>query len=467
MTTTKAVTAGSLEHMDPHTLIVETNVRTVAPLDDGFVASIRENGVLTPILAWPDADGGVQVRAGQRRTLAAREAGVATVPVYVVDASDEDTARRIIEQLIENDQREALTDADRIQAWRALELEGLSATAIAKRTGTKRDRVKTGLAVAANGTATALLQGEGGLTLDQAATLLEFDGDAETVSDLSDIAVSDPGYFPVAVERARQEKAAREAKEKVEREEAAKGHRIVDERPTWGDAPHPVRILRTADGNPVEVEAIQGKAGVAVYVGTYYGGQARAEYFVDDPAALGYTVREAAYSGSTPAAQSGPMTEEQKAERKQLIARNKEWDAAETVRREWVAQFLARKTLPKNTQTVIATGFANATWRIADGVRGGSATAKTFLGIGDQHDRDALGEYLTAHPNRATHVTLAVVLGGIEGNTDRNTWRNPTADTAWYLRTLQDWGYTLCSVERIAAMLTDADTEAEAVTEAA
>lgn len=76
-------------------------------------------GVLTPILAWRDADGGVRVRAGQRRTLAAREAGVATVPVYVVDANDEDTARRIIEQLIENDHREALSDGDSIQAWRA------------------------------------------------------------------------------------------------------------------------------------------------------------------------------------------------------------------------------------------------------------------------------------------------------------------------------------------------------------
>lgn len=62
----------------------------------------------------------MHVRASQRRTLAAREAGIATVPVYGVDASDDDTARRIVEQLIENDQREPLTDDDRIQAWRAL-----------------------------------------------------------------------------------------------------------------------------------------------------------------------------------------------------------------------------------------------------------------------------------------------------------------------------------------------------------
>lgn len=53
----------------------------VAPLDAGFIDSIRENGVLTPILTWRGEDGGVHVRAGQRRTVAAREAGAATVPV--------------------------------------------------------------------------------------------------------------------------------------------------------------------------------------------------------------------------------------------------------------------------------------------------------------------------------------------------------------------------------------------------
>jgi ParB family chromosome partitioning protein len=40
--------------------------------------------VLIPIAAVRDADGQqVRVRSGQRRTLAAREAGLSTVPVYV------------------------------------------------------------------------------------------------------------------------------------------------------------------------------------------------------------------------------------------------------------------------------------------------------------------------------------------------------------------------------------------------
>lgn len=51
--------------------------------------------------------GNVLLRAGQRRTLAAREAGTTTIPVYIVDP-DEATVERIIQQMVENDQREAL-----------------------------------------------------------------------------------------------------------------------------------------------------------------------------------------------------------------------------------------------------------------------------------------------------------------------------------------------------------------------
>lgn len=140
------------------------------------------------------------------------------------------------------------------------------------------------------------------------------------------------------------------------------------------------------------------------------------------------------------------------------------------MRREWVAQFLARKTAPKNAQSVIAEALTSARWKVADGLTRGNTVAKTFLGIegnefGDEvgeYLTDEVGEYLTAHPTRAVQVTLAVVLGGIEQNTGRHTWRGPSSDTAWYLRTLQDWGYTLCPVERIAAMLTDSnETQAE------
>jgi ParB family chromosome partitioning protein len=452
MNTTTAY-AAAVEHVDPHTLTIETNIRTVAPLDAGFVDSIRANGVLVPILARRDAEGSIHVRAGQRRTLAAREAGLATVPVYVVAEADESTATRIIEQIVENEQRENLTDVDRLAAWRALELDGLSATVIAKRTGTKRDRVKTGLAVAASDTATGAIA-TAGLTLDQAAVLLEFEDDPETVTDLTETATTDPDYFPVAVQRARDERQARAAREAAHADESAKGHRILNERPDW-DAPTPYRLhhIHTAEGEPVTGEDIQGKPGVAVYVSTNYRGEADITYYVDDPAALGYIVADR----PTSTRQKGPMTDEQKAERKTLIANNKEWDAAETVRREWIAAMLQRKTLPKNAALVIARSLTSARHRVSEEMSHGNGLAATLLGIEKEagYYADAFSDYLDAHPTKAGHVSLAVTLGGIEASTGRDTWRHPSAETARYLQTLAGWGYTLSPVERIAAMLTD------------
>jgi ParB-like chromosome segregation protein Spo0J len=39
---------GTLEHVDPHALVIGDNVRDDAALDAEFIASIREHGVLQP-----------------------------------------------------------------------------------------------------------------------------------------------------------------------------------------------------------------------------------------------------------------------------------------------------------------------------------------------------------------------------------------------------------------------------------
>lgn len=56
----------TVEQMDPHTLVIEANVRPSAPVDAPFVQSIRENGVLMPVFARRDEHGNVLVRMGQR-----------------------------------------------------------------------------------------------------------------------------------------------------------------------------------------------------------------------------------------------------------------------------------------------------------------------------------------------------------------------------------------------------------------
>ncbi|MGO2519959.1 MAG: ParB/RepB/Spo0J family partition protein [Microbacterium sp.] len=454
-------TAGTVEQVDPKVIILERNIRTDAPIDKGFIESIRTNGVIQPVVGWRDQDGAVHVRYGQRRTLGAREAGVATIPVYIVpvDTADEsDEARRLVEQLVENEQRAEITDADRTAAWKALELEGISVTAIAKRTGAKRDRVKTGLAVASSDTGTRLIS-EAGLTLDQAAMLLEFEDDPELIANLTDAAIENPGYFPHVIERARQERQRQEAQEAIEAIEATRGHRILSEYPEHGQAPWPIHGLRTADGEQVDVESIQGKAGVAVLVQTWsYQTEPRVTHYVDDPESLGLTVTEyAQQSGPT----SGPMTDEQKAERKILIANNKEWDAAEVVRREWLTTLFGRKTLPKNAPAVVASLLTSARHQVSDAMGRGNGLAAQLLNIEREtgYYSDAFADYLTAHPAKAAHVSLAIVIGGLDSSTSRDTWRNPHKEAARYFQIIADWGYTLSPVEEIAAMIENSTTE--------
>lgn len=455
--TTATASAGVLELIDPQTIDVATNVRTAAEasLDKEFLDSVSANGVLVPIVATRD-ENGVHVRYGQRRTLAAQHVGLSLVPVYIVDVNEADDAQRIVEQLVENEQRQALTDGDRIQAWKALELEGLTATAIAKRTGTKRAKITTGLTVAASDTGTRLIA-EAGMTLDQAATLIEFEDDPDTVAKLTQVAAEQPGYFPVAVQRTRDERAAAQAREAGEQVEAAKGHRILSEAPAW-DARMPYRLgdLRTSEGERVSEDEIQGKDGVAVYVRGDREGATRVSYYVDEPEKLGYTIVDDGMRGC-----GGPMTDEQKEERKQLIINNKEWDAAESVRREWLAGFLSRKTLPKDAGQVIARSLTAARHLVAGAMGHGNDLAADLLGVepvtGYYVDRFA--DHLTAHPTKAGHVTLAIVLGGIESSTGRNTWRSPQAETAQYLQTLAGWGYTLSPVEQIAAMVESTDDQ--------
>ncbi|WP_416445443.1 ParB/RepB/Spo0J family partition protein [Leucobacter sp. HNU] len=452
-------TPGTIEHLDPATLVIETNVRSEVALDPEFLDSIRDSGVITPIIATRAADGQVHVRAGQRRTTAAREVGLATVPVYVVDAQGTE-ADRIIVQLAENEHRIELTQGDRIEAWKQLTFEGLSVAQIAKRTGAKRDQIKTGIAVAKADSGKQLLSE--GLTLDQAAILLEFEDDPEAVKQLTEYAITDPGYFPHAVERERRDRADRAECAPLIAEVEKQGVTVLTERPYHGEAPFPIRGLRKADDSAVEVEDVIGKEGVFATVIKYATGP-RAEYYVQDPEALGFKLSES-YYGISGGAKKGPMTDEQKAERKELIANNKAWDASETVRREWLAQFFARKTMPKNAVAVTAEMLTVSYYAVSDAMRTGSGYAAELLGVKGT-SRQALADYLASHPTKDKHVALAIALAAVEKSTDRQTWRSPRTETARYLVALSEWGYSLSPVEKIAAApALPAETEPETET---
>src|SRR4051812_47687667 len=152
---------GSVEYIDPQVLEFEDNVRDHVELDKDFLASLRELGVIVPILAVRDAEGRTYVREGQCRTLGAREVGLTSVPVYVLpaDASDADTAtvERIVQQMVANDQRHALTNSQRARAIQQMLDTGMSATKVAKKLSMPRVAVKAAGAAAKSATALSAL----------------------------------------------------------------------------------------------------------------------------------------------------------------------------------------------------------------------------------------------------------------------------------------------------------------------
>jgi ParB family chromosome partitioning protein len=187
----ETVATGELVHANPADVVIDENVRTDATLDKAFVASITARGVLLPVLATQDADGTLRVRDGQLRTLAARQAELPSMPVYVISsaaADDAATIERITDQLQTNEQRTQLNNTDRATVFQQLLDLGVSRTKIAKVTHTSKKTVDAALAIA--GSAHAMAAVNDLLTLEQGAIIAgyEADGDTEAVSDLLDAA---------------------------------------------------------------------------------------------------------------------------------------------------------------------------------------------------------------------------------------------------------------------------------------
>jgi len=283
--------------------------------------------------------------------------------------------------------------------------------------------------------------------------LIEFEGDEETVRDLIDVATTSPEQFAHATQRARDDRHRALITAEATADLIGRGYIVLDREPGYYEAGAPVRLseLVTTDGARVTVEDIAETVGRAAYVRTYMSGdEASVSYFLTDFKAAGF--RKDSGSGAT----SGPMTDEQKAQRKTLIANNKAWASAEVVRREWLAEFLSRKTLPKDTGRVIAQGLTVHRSAVGSAVSGGSVLAHVLLGIerGGFWDADKLAALVEHSPTKAQHVTLAVILGGIEDSTSKGTWRYPDTSKALYFSQLAAWGYGLSDVEQLAVEVT-------------
>lgn len=105
--------------------------------------SVREKGVLQPILVENRDDGSFLILAGERRWRAAKLAGLQEIPVIVRGFSEQE---KLEIALIENIQREDLTPIEEAQAYkRLMEASALSQEDLSARLGKNRSTVANSL----------------------------------------------------------------------------------------------------------------------------------------------------------------------------------------------------------------------------------------------------------------------------------------------------------------------------------
>lgn len=142
--------------------------------------SIREHGVLQPLLVRPMPDGSYRLVAGERRFRAARLAGLYEVPVTVREMTDEEES---VFALIENLQREDLNAVEEAEGIKTLiDTFGFTQEQAAQKLGKSRTAVTNSLRLLNLPDSVGSLLKDGKISMGHARALLAVEDEAEMKS---------------------------------------------------------------------------------------------------------------------------------------------------------------------------------------------------------------------------------------------------------------------------------------------
>lgn len=132
--------------------------------------SIKEKGIIQPILVRKTKDGEYEIIAGERRWRAAQMAGLKEVPALIKDYDDQETLELA---LIENIQRENLNAVEEAEAYEYLiKKHNLTQNDLAQKVGKDRATVANMLRILQLQPGVRLMVSRGELSLGQAKVLL-------------------------------------------------------------------------------------------------------------------------------------------------------------------------------------------------------------------------------------------------------------------------------------------------------
>lgn len=413
-----------------------------------LTASIRAHGVRQNLLVVPDPDhpGEWRIVIGHRRDAAARLADLTHVPAVIDEALDD--AGQLELMLLENLQRTDLTPVEEADGYQGLLDLGVDVAAIATRTGRSQTTIRARLKLRALPEAAREKVHTHQATIDDALALADFDGDDDLREDLIET-FGEPG-FTHRLERARQDMSARTAYAAALAELEAAGVKVV-EPDEYGRPPAGVTDLRELKGKKRHASmTAEEHADCPGHVAWVYARWGRADVTFGCKGAAKHG-HESMFGYGRGTADAGPMTEEQKVERRTLIANNKASDAAQVVRLHWIRSFLKRAKMPDDAPVYVATMLRRGR---ADGLSGTHhQTAIEWIYAGREVPEDDVDADL-ARPALATRYLVALALAHGEARMPRDFWHKRQSwlaeERVTHLRQLAAWGYVLADVEQLA-----------------
>ena len=221
-----------VDQLRPH----PKNIRHEVIPTDELVASIKQDGILQPLVVspHPTLEGDYTLIAGHHRLAAAKKAGLTELPVVIRHDLDTE-GKQLAAMVAENMHRTDITATEEADAYQAmLDLGEWDVKAIAKATGHKQARVKDRLKLGKLDEPQRKALDDGQLTIERALVITEYQDHPDLQEQLTKAARSpyDWEYRVKDVQRT----ADWRAKEPALRAElAAAGVELVDrpEAPAW------------------------------------------------------------------------------------------------------------------------------------------------------------------------------------------------------------------------------------------
>ncbi|WP_199515737.1 ParB/RepB/Spo0J family partition protein [Nucisporomicrobium flavum] len=434
-------------------IVNENNIRDDAAAIPGITQNLIEDGtdgLIQPITVAPTIERALAestpveeqifvIVEGEQRYWSAQEAAQEFIQAIIRWDYAGERAQRIV--MLRQVHRKDPTSAQQARGIEQLALDGLSEADIATATGFQIEEVRAGRAVAALDPAMADLVRKSDLNLIQQAMLKEFqEEDDRVVKRLVDAATQSPHAFARTVEYERNERATRQKVAARTAELTSAGVTLLKVTPSYYESKdiRQLRELRNADG-PLTVEGHTGCPGHRVYLSS----TGSESHYCTGWRGHGHK--------AITAARTGAMSEQEKADRKRIIANNKAMEAANPVRRsEFIAPMLAGKSVPKDTAQFLAEIHDRDPGALgARASQEGRAMFDELVHPGKRRKPGSRNVPARISEARYQILTLASVAAAIECRITRESWRASNATVALWLSFCVHNGYDPDEVEQI------------------